>query len=515
MTKKTTALLICVVLLLSVSVGLAGCSSETPTLYYNLDGYMYQNPNDTAISFRQPDANGVYHIDFASEGNTATYTTTDPTIVNFVDFLQVMTLEVSSNGEIRKAGFPGKPLFKQDTIQQVSDNSITLNTSIAYNGGQNTLKLAKDCRFYDLSDGGADTQPEIMDEVLAYGNKRGEATDVFIIGRKPQTILYWRLDRQFDAAANATARKPDGSGLYTIPFAADGAQVELKCKDRDVVTAIDKSDPDRAAMGLVLDEEGYITQMLPGYRAVRGRELCSMYEVTAIDGDRFTVTDRHAESAQEQVYHLTLSETCRIYNISSSADLVGEITNALQVGDQVTVYSDSMGTATNIFVHVRLMDSPIYFNLYKMFSGTQTYRQPDDEGFYAFQMVSDGKLLTLKTKEKSIANKIDSISSQAMGMILDGDMIQKVFDASCVTGQDAIAVDRYAVSVSPAILVHTNSRAYRSTIAMLHPNCKFIDMTISSNTLGAETTLKPGDRFNAIGNSQGLVTHVFITQRAA
>ena len=512
MKKRAFLALACIALLACVAVCLFGCSEETPVLYYNMDGHIYQDPNNTAQSTRQPDAVGVYRIDFASQGQTFTYTTTDPEIVDLVDFLEVMTLDVTKEGQIKKAEAPKKPLYKQDMIQQIEDDALILNTSVAFNGAQHTLKLAKDCRFHDLANGGAYTEPEIMDEILAYGNSKGEATDVFIVRRTPKTDLYWRLNRIFDSKSNSTAREPVG-GIYTIPFSVGGEQVELKCKDKDLVSLIDRSG-DMSIMGLVMDEEGYITEILPAYRAVRGRELCRTYDVLSIDGDKVSVINRQNDDVYGRTYHITLDETCQIFDVSGGADQIGEFTDKLQVGDQVTVYTDSMGVATHIFVHVRLLDSPVYFNLYQMYTGSQTARQPDGEGWYTYQMVCEGEFLTLKTNQKSIADKIDSLSSQALGMYRDGDVITKVFDASCVTGADALVVGRYVTSHTAAMIASTTARRYGERIVMLNKDCKIYDMTGNVGTKwGEETTLKEGDCFNAIGTTNGYASYVFITAR--
>ena len=274
--KKIFTVFLCAALCACVAAGLVGCDSgtgERQTLYYNLDGYVYQNPNNTALSNRQPGAGGVYSIDFVVNGQPVTYTTTDAKLVDTIDFYQVLTMEVNEEGVIQKVGNPGKPISNRDTVQQVREKELLLNSSFVYNGGQVTLPLAEDCQFYDVANGDELTQPEVMDEVLAYSNHKGEATDVFILRRTPRTKLYWRLNRKYNAREDLTTREPDESGVYTIPFAVEGERVELQCKDMEVVTAIDAPTADEAAMGLVLDENGFISQMLPAYRGLRGRQL--------------------------------------------------------------------------------------------------------------------------------------------------------------------------------------------------------------------------------------------------
>lgn len=514
MKKKTVALLIAIGLCVCIAAA-AICffllRPQTTVLYYNLDGSIYQNPSNTALSNRRPDAEGVYRISFAAAGETVTCTTTDAKLVDIIDCLQVMTLEVSAGGKIQNVGAPAKPLSNQDTVQQIREKELVLNTSIAYNGGQLVLPLADNCRFYDLSNGGADTQPEIMDEILAYGNARGEATDVFILRRTPYTELYWRLDQKYDLKAGLTTRQHEG-GIYTIPFAVNGEHVELKCKDMDIVTQIDAPGANKAAMGLELDSDGYIVRMLPAFRALRGRELCSLYDVTGIDGDRFSVVNKQLSTVQGQSFYLTKDADCKIYDVSSAAALTGQLTDSLQLGDRITVYSDPMGIATRIFVHVRLQDSPVYFNLFQMYQEPYTTRRPDADGWYTYRMVSNGQQLELKTNDISIANKIDSYSTRGMGLKLNGDVIEQVFDVSCATGGSTLVAGRYVHSFTAGMIATANNRGTGLKPTLLHVDCKIYDATGGPDT-GKETTLRKGDQFYAYGDADDLATHIFITKR--
>ena len=518
MKKSFWIVLLCVTLCVGLMAALVGCGGEAeemPTLYYNLDGAIYQNPSNTAKSNREPGAGGVYKINFVANGGTVTYTTTDAALVDLIDFYQVLTMEVDQDGVIQSVAAPQKPVSNRDTVQQVSEKKLMVNSSFVYNGGQTTFSLADGCRFYDVANGGEETQPEVMDEVLAYANSKSELTDVFILRRTPKTKLYWRMDRRYDTRRGVTQRWPDDSGVYTISFAVEGEQVALKCKDEQLVSSIDAPSASEAYMGLVLDEEGFITQVLPAYRGLRGRQLCNLYDVTAVEGDRFTVVNKQVGAVHSLGISIAMSEDCQIYNVSNGATAVGEKTDYLQVGDRVTVFSDSMGIATHILVQIRLIDSPVYFNRMQLYDSGLSMRQPDKDGWYTFQMLADGQLVTLKSKEKTIADQIDGNMSRGMGLILDGDVIQRVVDVSCVTGDSAMVTGRYVFSSNAAMIV-TSNNAWGAGLkaAMVHPECKIYDATNELNA-GQEISLQKGDRFYAFGNSDGQATCIFVTRRGS
>ena len=308
-----------------------------------------------------------------------------------------------------------------------------------------------------------------MDEVLVYGTESGEATHIFIMCRQLPAKLYWRIERKYDSRSNGTTRQPDEYGVYTILFATDGAQTELKCRDKALVDLIDRSDADAGAMGINTDAEGYITEVKPVYKSIQGREICSLYNIKSVNGDTFQAINKQDGSTLGRTVEVPLADDCKIYNVSSGAILKGEQVEDLLPGDLVTAYSDAMGIVRYIYVHVRLLDSPLYFNLERMYRNEDTTRQPDAEGWYVFRMLSDGQLLTLKTQDREVAKNIDAIASRGMGLELDGDVILRVFGADSVTGHDVLAAGQYVKDISGALITTTSGPWGRSGKLLMRP----------------------------------------------
>lgn len=514
--KKKTVLLIVGI---AVAVLLVGAAlwyflvGATPTqLYFNLDGASYQDPHNTAHSLREPDASGVYHIDFATPEGAVTYTTKNANLVNRIDNQQVLALKVSSSGQIQSISLPKNRIANQDVVQEILDGELVLNSSLAYIGGTTKVSLAKDCRFYDLSNGGVETEPEVMDEVLIFGNLQGQATDVFILRRVPHTALYWRRNRRYDSKLDMTTRTPDENGVYTIPFAADGEQMDLKCKDVAVVCAVDAPTSGEAAMGLVLDEEGYITEVLPAYRTLRGREMCNQYDVTAIDGNRITVVNKlHSDGLFGRTLQLVLGEDCQFFDMSSGSPVTGQKVDGVQLGDRVTVFADPLGIGTHVIVHVRVVEGPLYFNLQRAYMDGKTGRLPDAEGYYTFRMFCEGEIVTRKTKDIAIANRIDSYSSRGMGLVCDGEVVERVYDVACVTGNSVLAQSRYVHSFTEAMVVTGTAKYANLNHTMLQKDCKIYDVT--DNASAKETKLQAGDCIIAFGDGDFHASYVFVVSR--
>jgi hypothetical protein len=152
----------------------------------------------------------------------------------------------------------------------------------------------------------------------------------------------------------------------------------------------------------------------------------------------------------------------------------------------------------------------VYFNLMPLYGS----RQPGEDGFYSFQMVADSGLLTLKTQDKAISDQIDNFHSRGMGLQLNGDVIERVFDVSCATGGNVLATERHVFDYNAALITSSNPYGGGLKPILLHPECKFIDATNSPST-GDQITLRKGDRFYAFGNANGQATYVFVTRRSS
>lgn len=468
------------------------------------------------IATRVPDEKGYFSIRLWVDGQEKIYRTKDTALVKAVDGDRVLQIEADRYGNLKNVTAPeSKRLSYRDLVQQVNGERILLNSSIAYNGAEKELTMAENCEISDVSgDQVSAAQPLVMDEVLIYGTEGGEATHIFIMCRQLPAKLYWRIERKYDSRSNGTTRQPDENGVYTVLFATDGVQTELKCRDKVLVDQIDRADTDAGAMGILTDAEGYIAEVKPVYKSIQGREICSLYNIKSVNGDTFQAINKRDGSTLGKTMDVQLGADCKIYNVSSGAILKGEPLEDLQPGDLVTAYSDAMGIVRYIYVHVRLLDSPLYFNLERMYKNGEMTRQPDAEGWYAFQMLSDGQLLTLKTRDRAVAEKVDSISSRGMGLELDGDVILRAFGVDSVTGNDVLAAGQYIKDISGALITTTSSPWGKGAkLLMLHKDYKVYDASGNYGlVMGQEIQLREGDRIYAFGTADREATHIFVVR---
>ena len=498
-------------------------------LYWNVDRHKYLGDDNTAgLSKREAGEDGLYHIRFAIDGGQVEYTIADKRLVNVIDSYDVVGLSFDADGNVVDAIDPttiATEAAKGFFVMRAQGNRLDMNSSFLMNGMSRSLMLGDLAKVYDVTPEaqtvGMESQLEVMDKVLIYANDMEEITHIYIVERQPEAEVYWRADRMYDSATASTSRVPDENGVYTIPFAYKGKQVELKCKDKALVSEIDKVMIYACPFGLIFDEEGYIIDTIDPGIALRGMLLGTSFNITAMDGDNITATYLMSGAQNGEEINFTLTEDTEIYNccIGGSNDFIGEATE-LQMMDRIMVYTDMDGNPLLIYVMYRMVDSPIYYNIERKYSDAkqETTRVPDANGFYVFQMAVGGKQVTLKTRDKAIASKVDSFAYKMMGLEVNGNIIERVYTPYVVCGSDAISpgTERFVVSQTNSILSFAaqGSSHETTTNKVMMPTTEVVDVSGYPGTkIGEKTTIREGDKIRVLQDIYGNLTHVYITER--
>ena len=493
--------------------------ASTSKLYWNVDRDQFTDP-DTGLSVREPEADGTYSIRFAVDGQLQEFTITgDKQLVNYIDFMDVMGLNFDADGTVigvLEVTSIAQEIAKDFYVRKADENSITINTSKAMNGMESVVTLTAQTGIYDVSaEAEVLGQPATcagLDEVSIYADADGNVTHVFITERAVKANVYWRVDQYYNADASSTTRKPDENGVYTLRFACNGEQVDLKCKDRNLVTTIDSVNLVWAMFAFRLDEEGYIVEDINVATALGGMLGCDNQNIVELNGDYFATERQLVSDSMGSTYSNTLTPDCDIFLVEDGceASFVGERTDHLKLGDRISCYTDLDGKPILIFVHSRLADSTMYFNAERNPS-----RQPDSKGYYVYRMAGQGKELTLRTKDEAIARKIDSYGGQMMGLKLNGDLIEKVYDPKCVCGGWAAGQQCYVVAASGSVVslgASLNLASVSSHVVL--DRCEIYDVTgYPGVKYGSKTTLQLNDRVTAYHDISYNLTHVYVTER--
>ena len=502
----------------------------TSELYWNLDKALYTD-NDMGLSSRERADDGLYHFRFVSAGKLVELTTADAQIVNYLDTMEVMGLVLDADGTIVDA-IPvaelATELAKEFFVKSVKGTTVQLNSSPAMNGMDINFELSDAVYVMDVrSDSetpGQSMELEVMDSVWVYSDMEGNVNNVFVSKRPPASEFYVRVDRYY--SSGETTRVPDENGVYTIPFAVNGQIVELKCKDKDLVSSIDSGTDTGAHMGLVFDEEGYIIDDMSGAEALRCAATAVVFHVKEINGDQVTFVRRLAGSNQGSEVTVTVNENTQIINTEDAYmsqpscwafEQMGQLVDSVQVNDRVICYADSDGNAKVITILCRMVDAKMYFNEKVQYSSAkkETTRVKDENGYYVFKFACEGKAVTLKTKSKKIASEVDSYSAGIVGLKVSGSIIKDVCSPYCVAGNlttaKLIARDMLGTVVTLTSRWDINNVGGNYVIA---DGCKIYDVTGNYGVkYGSETTIQVGDHVYGVRDPDNNLAYAYVTKR--
>ena len=528
--KKWLWLIIAIVAVLAVvgvvlGIVLSGPSEEGPSgdadngpkggradIYWNIDKAMYSNAT-TGMSVREPGADGKYHVTFAHDGEQVEYAFTDKRLVNYIDTADAVGLVFDDKGNVVDAvdvTTIAKELAKSFYVTKVEGDVITLNGSAVLDGLTKQITCTELTKIMNLS-GPRETKGELiqpedvkpLDMVFVYGNDLEEATHFAIMDSPAESAIYWR---------NACYLEPDENGLYTVEMFCNGELVSLKSKDLELVTGIANVRADMAHFGLLFDEDGYVIETQSSHRGIRGRLGCSQYDVTEVNGANFTATRLMGAGFDlGKVYTNTLPEGVPVYDVSADYLLErrGKDVGSLQLGDRINVWEDTLGNIVEIYIYNRIQNVPVYFKMDAVVN-----RQPDENGWFTFEMFDGKSFRMLKTKSEPLCRFLEG--QKFMGLQVKGDVIEDAWNITRVLGHDYTDFARYnytVTSVAGMIVALQNPTATAMVSKVVSPECKIYNMSGIHQKVGAETTLQTGDKGWFLFDHTGQMVYAYIAQR--
>ena len=346
-------------------------------LYWNVDREV-NTDRDTGLSIREPAEDGNYYIRFAHAGKQVEIPVADKKLVNYIDSIDLMGLVFDENGfavDVKPLTDVVSVIGEGLYVQSVSGDTIVANSSIMMNGRRVTIKLTDQAAIYNVSGKGEFVGESVeasslnpMDTISIYGTIVPEdseeepiVTHIYVLKKPVESKIYWRAERDFyNSTTKETTRVPDENGAYTIKFFVDGETVDLKCKDKELVSYIDSASYYWTHWGLEFDEEGYIIGYVDSFLGSRTLMQCERFDITEINEDGSYVASNLIKNNGASVQGV-IGADCPIYDVSSAAWAEGEPNrkiDTLKMGDRVCIWTDTMGNPVLVYVAHRLVDSP-------------------------------------------------------------------------------------------------------------------------------------------------------------
>ncbi len=498
-------------------------------LYWNIDRNTYLN-EETGMSDRTPEANGLYKVRFAANGKQVELEIADKRLINYIDTMDVVGLVFGADGTVVDAVSPrdvALELGNHYYIQRITADGFTMNSTIVMNGMEVPVKLPAENVIYNVDPYSAEVIGEnaaadslsVMDLVSVYADEERNVTHVFLVERAPEAELYWRIEKL--TANGVTSRVPDENGVYTVECAKDGHLVDLKFKDINLVNYVDvELSALGAEFGVQFDQEGYVNRVVDASVTLRGKKLLNDWHVTAINGNEITATKLSPGGEQGSVYTFTIPEDCPMYMCCGGCyhENMGEIITELRVEDRFNMYTDMDDNPILINVTRRCVDSPMYYHKYYQYDSTtrQSSRIPDADGYYVYDLVSEGKQVTVKTKDKELARKIDCRTEHCIGLKLKGNIVLEVYHPRCVAGDSFLSMSKVVTNVAGSVFqVADPSNLAAPSTGVMAPGCKIYDVTYHMNGVkpGKITDLRVGDTITCSRNIWGEIEEIFVENR--
>ena len=480
---------------------------------------------------RKPSADGTYTIMLSCEGEQVNVTVPDKRMVEYIDTMDVMNLTLDRKScvvEVKAAkdiySVVGEGLY----IKQVTENSIIFNTNDTMTGDEVVVKMTDQLRAYNVSGNGKTVGQEIelkklnaMNAATIYGvpaSEGGEivATHIFVTQRYEDGKVFWRTKKHYDSTNKTTIREPDENGVYTASFYCDGETVDIKFKDKDMVTKIDSVVTSNCHYGFVLNDAGYAVELIDSNIATNTLLQCERYDITEIKEDGSYVAAEIIKYHGSEVVEGKIGADCAIYDVSAVAKVEGAVNrklDTLRVGDRVCIWTDTLGNPVLIYITARQVDSPAYYNPDPQYDAAtkKTKRTRNADGYFEIELLEAGakELQTFYTQSESTVNTIDKNADHCVGLqVTDGNIIEYVYDMDSVFGQSYFCRGSKITKVSEDQITADKKKG------TLAEDCKIWNVS-DTGEFGAETELQVGDVIYAGRNPDGEIINVYVISRDA
>lgn len=501
---------------------------------YKVPGPIYWNVNrmydsNSGMTTRTADPMGYYTYDMAIDGGVVQLRTRDPEVANAIDkqAARCMALEFDEEGLIIATGSyrtqtGGNTVASWYHIMEVAGDDVTAERTIGGSEQGNVVNchLSKYSKVV-LTTTGEYTEPQLGDQIHCLTDSRGNIAYMFIVSRlNANAKIGWNVSRKWNSTQKDTTRTPDAEGYYHITISANGEHLELKTTDRNLIVTADKN----AASCFAFEHDGDILTGIYGTgTATGGGTVLSWYDLDSVEDGVVTATKRTDTKSSEygKTASYKMASDCTVYDTTGVSGKVGCITE-LKAGDRIHCLTNVKGEILHIFVVNRPREGKIYWNVYRKYNSTtkSTTRTPDAEGYYHYEMCTDGKTYYLKTNQKELADKIDSQAARCWALSVNGDIICDVYTTSSIIdttgGVEASWVHVTECSnIDAETIKNSTGKDNGQTFYIEYaPNVKIYNISDDYETVrGEKTELRVGDQIHCLRNGKGQTSYIWVISR--
>lgn len=333
------------------------------------------------------------------------------------------------------------------------------------------------------------------------------------------SALFWNVERSlyaYKSDAGLSSRTLDKEDqTYHILFASEGRQVTRRTKDKKVLNEIDNYD----VMGLEFGEDGLIIGVIP-LDELTGGYLFRDCFVQEQDGTLVTLNS--SDSFMGEEYQIDTAGGFKIFDVSGAATYVGiELSKPeFKVGDKMSAILDKDGNVKVAYLTYSLVHTDMYWNVERMWDAGNgiSSRMPDRDGVFTFLLAVNGEQVTVKTKDRTVADAMDGVAAKSFGLVFDeeGYAIARILPAEVTHGKsigswyDIMELNGYDFHAKKTIQASDTGREVDGTIAK---DCEIYDVSGMGKFVGEIATVRQYDRMQGYTGPDGQVHVLYIVSR--
>lgn len=156
-------------------------------------------------------------------------------------------------------------------------------------------------------------------------------------------LLYWNVEGSMYTQSGDSTREKAEDGYYYVLFATEGAIVEYKVADDELMQEIDSEN----LMGLVINEDDIITGKLDVEEITAGEIAPYCYVMSSVDG-KIVANSASKGQGMETVFEVT--NATNIYDVSGKADFVGEEVDKVSTFDRIRAFVNDEKEVTHVYI---------------------------------------------------------------------------------------------------------------------------------------------------------------------
>ena len=483
---------------------------------------------------RTPDENGYYVYDIYINGKQKQVRTKSKELATQVDYYgNAMTMTLSGSIIKKVSGVQcsaGRERTAAGYFVISHNTSIVSVAPISRLSAPTGYLMAPDCKIYIIAGDytikqGSKADLKVNDKVNLYTNERGEISYIWITQRhfEGYSVAY-NLKRQYNATLGETKRVPDANGYYVFDVAYNGKQIQLKTKNKDIASFVDKQSPNLFGFK---QKNGVITSVCLAISTLpHGMYSNSNGRVETTEEGKLVTSLTGSSTLEKKIsaHQYRLLDNVKIYNVSNAYDKFKGEKSKLKKGDKVVALTDQSVGIHYVFILNKYVNSPIYWHgpagraKTKLVDGVRvTAREADENGYYVYELLVNGKLKTFKTKNPDAAVNMDAYDTGfALELEKDGVTIKRYlsyeYTSSCnmCDSFDVTSIDGDIVTLTRNLVGSSNYLAERRI--KVDSKTKVYNVSPYAKNWGAKDKIGIGDRVVVYYGVDCVADYIYITK---